>query len=102
MSDLRNEYIKAVSDLRSLAYELRASGQGVEQIARTLHAKRREIGEEFKNLTPEDKRIIIQRYNRKAYSDELGPSVEWLRDHGKTWEQITESACRTGGKDLGL
>ncbi len=40
--------------------------------------------------------------NLSKYGDKLGPSIEWLREAGKTWEQIIESATRSGGKDLSL
>ena len=38
----------------------------------------------------------------EKYGDKLGPTIEYLRAQGKTWEQIIESATRAGGKDLGL
>jgi N-glycosylase/DNA lyase len=28
--------------------------------------------------------------------------IDWLRAKGKSWEQITESASRSAGKDLGF
>ena len=40
--------------------------------------------------------------NIEKYGDKLGPTVEWLRNNGKTWEEIIDSAQRTGGKDLGF
>lgn len=63
-------------------------------------AERRAIGVQFKELTPEAKRLEIYERNKRVYGDELGPSIEWLRSHGKSWEQIIESASRPGGKDL--
>ena len=44
----------------------------------------------------------IRKRNLEKYGDEFGPTVEWLRKQGKTWEEIIESATRPGGKDLGL
>jgi hypothetical protein len=32
----------------------------------------------------------------------LGPTIYELIAEGKSWEQIIESAKRTGGKDLGF
>ena len=34
--------------------------------------------------------------------DNLGPTVDWLRSQGKSWDDIIESAGRIGGKDLGF
>lgn len=38
--------------------------------------------------------------NLQRYGDKLGPTIEWLRERGKSWEQIIDSAIRPGGKDL--
>ncbi len=64
--------------------------------------ERRAIGEEFKALTPVDKLTEIYQRNMNKYGDKLGPTIDWLRSQGKSWEQIIESAGRTGGKDLGF
>jgi len=40
--------------------------------------------------------------NLEKYGDKLGPTVDWLRAKGKSWEEIIESASRSGGKDLGF
>ncbi len=79
---------------------MRAKGMSSEQIARTLHAERRALGVKFKELTaPEVLEKIYQR-NLEKYGDKLGPTIERLRARERTWEQIIESACRPGGKDL--
>lgn len=81
---------------------MRQASMSSEQIARTLHAERRAIGEQFKALTPADKLAQIYERNVAKYGDRLGPSVDWLRAQaGKSWDDIIESATRTGGKDLG-
>ncbi|GGX28220.1 hypothetical protein GCM10010946_01230 [Undibacterium squillarum] len=67
-----------------------------------VHQLRRELGERYKNLTPADKLKGIYTRNLERYGDKLGPSVDWLRARGKSWEQIIESASRPGGKDLGF
>jgi hypothetical protein len=81
---------------------MRQAGMTSEQIARTLHAERRTLGVQFKSLTPADKLAEITQRNIQRYGDPLGPSVDWLRAQGKTWEQIIESASRAGGRDLGF
>lgn len=99
---LRGAYVKAVSELKPMADSLRAAGADTEAIARALHAERRAIGEQFKALTPADKLAEIYQRNLQKYGDKLGPTVDWLRAQGKSWDQIIESATRTGGKDLGF
>jgi hypothetical protein len=49
-----------------------------------------------------EKLAEIHARNLRRYGDPLGPSIEWLRAQGKTWEQIIESATRTDGRDLGF
>ncbi|GAB3505077.1 hypothetical protein GCM10027521_60590 [Amycolatopsis cihanbeyliensis] len=56
----------------------------------------------YKDLTPEPLRSQIYTRNLEKYGDELGPTVEYLRSRGKSWDEIIASASRTGGGDLGL
>lgn len=81
---------------------MKIAGKSSEEIARKVHGMRRDIGIKFKSLTPPNKLKQIYQRNLDKYGDELGPSIEWLRKEGKSWDQIIESATRTGGKDLGL
>ena len=81
---------------------MRKAGASSEDIARALHAERRALGVEYKNLTPPDMLEKIYARNIEKYGDKLGPSIDYLRGRGKSWEDIIESATRTGGKDLGL
>lgn len=99
---LRQAYVDAVAELRATAEAMRASGSDAEQIARALHAERRAIGEKFKGMTPPEKLEEIYKRNLEKYGDKLGPTIEWLRGQGKTWEQIIESSGRAGGRDLGF
>jgi hypothetical protein len=64
---------------------------------------RRDLGVEYKNLTPPKELERIYARNLEKYGDRLGPTIDYLRNvTGKTWEQIIKSASRPGGKDLGL
>jgi RHS repeat-associated protein len=100
---LRQQYVEAVTALRSnILPTMREAGMSSEQIARALHAERRALGEKFKNLTPPQKLQEVYERNLKRYGDRLGPSIEWLRKQGKSWEDIIESATKTGGQDLGF
>jgi RHS repeat-associated protein len=99
---LRAEYEAAVKGLADRAASMRAAGATPEEIARELSAARRALGVEYKALTPADKLAEIYARNEEKYTDRLGPTVEWLREHGKSWEDIIESASRPGGQDLGF
>ena len=99
---LRQEYVDSVEKLKAKRAAMTAEGKSDEAIARELHAERRALGEQYKSLTSAEKLDKIYARNVQKYGDKLGPSVDWLRDRGKTWGQISESATRTGGKDLGF
>jgi len=99
---LRQQYVDAVAEIGDTVSAMRAAGASAEDIARTAHAQRRELGVRFKDLTPEPLRTEIYERNLAKYGDRLGPTIELLREKNKTWEQIIESASRTGGKDLGF
>jgi len=99
---LRQAYVDAVAALKPLPEALHAAGADDEAIARALHAARREIGEHFKELTPPDKLAELNKRNLQKYGDKLGPTIEWFRARGKSWNEITESATRSGGNDLGF
>jgi hypothetical protein len=99
---LREAYIREVEALKATAEQMRAAGKTPEEIARTLHQMRRNIGIKYKELTPPEMLEQIYQRNLEKYGDKLGPTIDYFRSRGKTWEEIIESACRTGGADLGL
>ena len=99
---LRRDYEAAVSRLAETARLIHGQGRSSEEIARVIHAERRALGERFKALTPPEKLKEIYARTLKRYGDKLGPSIEWLRAQGKSWQEIVESASRPGGKDLGF
>src|SRR6266513_2560239 len=91
----RQEYETKVRALRTKAEQMKAAAKSpeeMENIARALHAERRALGVEYKELTPPDMLEKIYARNLEKYGDKLGPSVEWLRGRGKSWDQIIESA----------
>jgi RHS repeat-associated protein len=70
-SGLRQDYENRVRGLADVARKMRAEGRSPEEIARTLHAARRALGVEYKNLTPSE--ILEQIYERNLtkYGDKL-------------------------------
>ncbi len=76
------------------------AGHSPEQIARALNEARLQLEREFRQgLRPEIVEEIEQR-QMERYGNRTGPTVEWLREQGRTWEQIIQSAMRPGGQDM--
>lgn len=42
----------------------------------------------------------IKQRNLERYQNESAPIIDYLREQGKTWEQIINGATRAGGGDL--
>src|SRR5690348_12763399 len=97
---LRLEYEARVMALRGRADAMRRDGSAPEAIARAMHVARRQLCQAFKEMTPEPQRTRIFERTRAVYGDPLGPSVEFLRLRGKSWEDIIESASRPGRAPL--
>ncbi|WP_394828296.1 polymorphic toxin-type HINT domain-containing protein [Pendulispora albinea] len=101
LEDLRNETqarlnqldekLKSAQGIRE--YE-RIREEGLKEIATWAHGERREVGERHKDATPPEIRELIYQRNEERYGDKLGPSVDYLRRQGKSWESIVDSASR--------
>jgi hypothetical protein len=97
---LRLDYEDEVRQLVALRDAARGAGSSAEATARLLHEQRRIIGMEYKLRTPEELRDVIYGRNLRVHGDELGPSIDFLRGKGKSWESIIQSSINPGGKDL--
>lgn len=97
---LRAAYEAEVKGLSSLADKMKAGGSSSEEIARHMHGLRRELGARYKSLTPDELLQTIYKRNIEKYGDKLGPTIDYLRQRGKSWEDIINSAIRSGGKDI--
>jgi hypothetical protein len=96
MSSLRRHYEDEVRELRSRVEAWRHEDLPIEQIARRVCAERRALAVLFKQRTPEPMRSAIMQRTVETYGDPLGPTVEFLRARGKSWEEIIEGAMRPG------
>jgi len=99
---LRQSYLDDFSKLGDEVAAWRRAGADPEFIAREALANRRALGMKYKELTPEPLRSQIRDRNLARYGDEWGPTIDFFRRQGKTWEEIIESSLRPGGKDLGF
>jgi hypothetical protein len=75
---------------------MQGNGVSPETIARAVHTERRRLTAAFKALTPEPWRSRIHARTVAAYGDPVGPTIETLRAQGKSWDDIIDSAIRTG------
>jgi len=100
MDDLRRQYEEEVRSLRSRIEAWRREGLPVEQIARRACAERRALSDLFKQRTPEPLRSAIRRRTIETYGDPLGPTVDFLRARGKSWDEIIDGAARPGPFDF--
>jgi len=92
-SALRLAYEEKVRQLAQEAQALLSGDLPEEEIARTLHQRRRDIGKEYKEAAPPMFREYIYAATARKYGDPLGPTYEDLRKK-KTPAQIVESASR--------
>ena len=92
-SVLRLEYEEKVRQLSEEAKHLLTSDLPEEEIAQTLHQRRRDIGKEYKEAAPPMFREYIYAATARKYGDPLGPTYEDLRKK-KTPAQIIQSASR--------
>ncbi len=73
-----------------------------EDVARWAVKRRDEIKIQYKDMTSPDVLEEIKARNVRNYGSPNGPTIEQLRESGKTWSEIIESASRPGGRDLNL
>jgi len=93
---MRQDYEAAVRALRDRVDELRSEGRQAEAVARTVHAERRALAARFKEATAEPLRSTLYQHTAHVYGDRLGPTIEFLRARGKSWEEIADAATRPG------
>jgi|GEM_PF-3164411 len=102
-TSLREQYKKDIANkIPKAVEEMEKQGKNAEEIARKVYQLRRDIQIQYRQNTPKEMLDKIYQRNLEKYGDKNGPSIEWLRKAGKSWEDIINSAGRTGGQDLGL
>lgn len=96
MENLRAEYEHAVQAIAHRVLAMRRGGTDPETIARWAHAERQGLALAYKDLTPEPLRSQIRERTIAKYGQVAGPSIDRLRQQGKSWDQIADSAARPG------
>ena len=82
-----------MGDLALLPPKLQAEGKNEEEIARTMHTARRELGRQYKEAAPPLLREYIYAATAAQYGDPLGPDYESLRRR-KSCAEVIEAAAR--------
>jgi hypothetical protein len=102
-ANLRQLYTDEVAGLEKVGKDLLAAGRSEAEVAKTLHQMRRDLGVKYKDMTPPDLLEYIYKFNEARYGDKLGPTLELLKQQGKTDAQIIGGASRPLGdmKQLG-
>jgi RHS repeat-associated protein len=93
-SVIRVQYMNRVSKLRNIAAKMKSNGKSAEEIAKVLNRKRRALGRLFKNATDAETQHAAFARNMQKYGDKWGPTWQYLRGQGKSWEEIAESAAK--------
>jgi hypothetical protein len=93
---LRAAYERDVRELAITAERMRQNRADAETIARALHAARRALAAKYKKLTPEPMRTRVHERTFAVYGDPQGPTLEYLRAQGRSWDEIIASAMRPG------
>ncbi len=100
---IRQDYVREVEGLRVEAAQLTAQGKSLEEVARILHQKRRDLGVKYKSLSSPEDLARIHARNLEKYGDLLGPSIDFLRAQGKDLgrdhgERIADRWARPGSE----
>lgn len=102
---LRDQYISIVENLKNERSILLSQNKSKEEVAKILNQRRRDIGVQFKDATPDDLREWIYKFNIKRYTDKLGPTFDYLfkghKAKGLTDEQAFDKIMETSASPLG-
>jgi hypothetical protein len=96
---VRDGYNAELVAIKDVARTFLEQGHDEEFVARHVQQLRRDVGQKYKNMTPEEVRPYLYGRNTADGVNQLGPSIDDLKngyaDHkAKTWEQIIDSASK--------
>jgi len=97
---LRQAYVRDVYNIKQSVVEMKATGMSDESLASYAYNARNHLKVKYRSNTPKNVLDEINRRNMQKYGSELGPTIEFLLEKGKTFDDIIESSTRTGGKGL--
>ena len=97
---LRNEYEAQIRNLTDKADRLSEQGLSAAVIAQAVHAERRALSIDYINRNDPESRQTIYERNLHTFGDKLGPTLDFLREQGASWEGIIESAAHPESWEL--
>ncbi|TCW85646.1 hemagglutinin [Burkholderia sp. SRS-46] len=81
---------------------MRATGVSEEGIARWAVEQRNDVKVTYRDMSPPDFVQAAEARNMSKYGHPIGPTIDQLRQKGLSWQQITDSAARPSGQDMGF
>lgn len=103
MRQEREEYHKSMGELYSIISAMKAEGRPIEEIARTVSAKRNEL--RLKACKTQEELEKLKQSNLNTYGNENGGTPEYFFEKYGSWEKVIEKSLSTNaGADacLGL
>ncbi|VEG13743.1 hypothetical protein [Moraxella cuniculi] len=100
IANLRMEYVNEVQSISSHTQRMLSQGKTEEEVAVWAINKRNELKVKYRGNTPPEKLREIELRNIEKYGNALGPTAHYLRQKGKTWKEIIDSASKADGSDL--
>ncbi|MFJ2464093.1 hemagglutinin repeat-containing protein [Pseudomonas sp. NPDC087615] len=93
---LRKEYERKVAELSSYAERIQPNmtQDELRNLATEANQARRQLGVEYKDLSPGPLKDFIYEVNLDRCGDALGPTVEYLIKNGRSYSDIIKSAAR--------
>ena len=100
IANLRMEYVNEVQSISSHTQRMLSQGKTEEEVAVWAINERNELKVKYRGDTPPEKLREIELRNIEKYGNALGPTAHYLRQKGKTWKEIIDSASKADGSDL--
>ncbi|STY80783.1 VENN motif pre-toxin domain-containing protein [Moraxella catarrhalis] len=100
IANLRLEYVDEVQSISNHTQGMLKQGKSEEEVAVWAINKRNELKVKYRGDTPPEKLREIELRNIEKYGNALGPTAHYLRQKGKTWKEIIDSASKADGSDL--
>ncbi|WP_277761773.1 hypothetical protein [Pseudomonas sp. A34-9] len=93
---LRKEYERKVAELSSYAERIQPNmtQDELRNLATEANQARRQLGLEYKDLTPGPLKEFIYEFVLDRYGDALGPTGDYLIKNGRSYTDIIKSAVR--------
>lgn len=90
----RLAYERDVRALADEAYDRIASGEGLEDVARSLVVKRNALKVSYRAPVEPALLASLEARNLQRYGDPIGPTADWLKARYGSWEAVVAASAR--------